>query len=365
MKPLPMNKYGKKIVISKPGGYDCLEVKNAPLEEMENLQADELLIKVHAAGVNYADVCVRWGLYSSAKKFVGWPITPGFEFSGYIVATGSKVETFKPGIPVFGISFFGAYSQWLVVKSWQIYPLLEQYPFTLEQAAGIPAVFLTAYHALYQNIIIRPGMKILIHSAAGGVGQALVQLAHRLKLEVTAVIGSSRKYDYVNKILKPQYIIDKSKQDLWEAAHHISPRGFDIIADANGVATLKKSYQHLAPMGKLLIYGFHSMLPRKGGKISLKHRLNLAIDYLKTPRFNPLFMTNQNKSIVTFNLSYLFCYQNLYKQAMQDLLNAFKNGELMAPPVTSYALEEVALAHAAIESGKTHGKLILLMNHEK
>lgn len=353
----------KKIQIYAPGGYEQLKLIECPIPDSKKLADDEVLVQIYAAGVNYADVCVRWGLYASAKKFVGWPITPGFEFSGFVRGKGNKVRHFEIGDSVLGITFFGGYSEWIVVKAWQLYALRSEYKLTMEQAAGIPAVFLTAYHALYQNVVTRPRMNILIHSAAGGVGQALVQLAHLLNFDITAVVGRSEKVAFVKDILKAHHVIDKTTEDIWEQAQRIAPKGYDLILDANGIATLRESYRHLAPMGKLIIYGFHSMLPRYGGKLTLEHKLKMLWYYLQTPRFNPLFMTNENKSIITFNLSFLFFYQELYQQAMDNILKWFKEKKLIAPPIQTYPLEEVAHAHRDIESGTTQGKLILCMNH--
>ena len=93
----------KKIAIHKPGGYSRLQYEEHP----DPVPGEkEVLIKVYAAGINYADIAVRWGLYESAKKFVGWPITPGFEVAGEVEAVGKGVTSWKVGDKVFGVSFF-------------------------------------------------------------------------------------------------------------------------------------------------------------------------------------------------------------------------------------------------------------------
>src|SRR5690606_34508568 len=97
--------------------------------------------------------------------------------------------------------------------------------------------------------------------------------------------------------------IDKSSEHLWRRAEAISERGYDVILDANGVATLKDSYAHLRRAGRLVVYGFTTMMPKTGGR---PNYLKLAADYLRTPRFHPLDMTNGGKSVLAFNLSYLF-----------------------------------------------------------
>ncbi|TDJ04038.1 MAG: zinc-binding dehydrogenase [Deltaproteobacteria bacterium] len=341
----------EKIVIHSYGGYDKLKLEQA---ETPSPGENEVLVENRAVGVNYADVTVRWGLYESAKKYVGLPITPGFEFAGVIKALGKNVENIAVGQKVFGVTFFNGYSSRLCVPQHQVYPMPSS--LTFEQAAGVPAVFLTAYYALFENFIFRKGSKVLVHSAAGGVGSSLVQMAKINKCQVTGVVGSSHKVETV-KNLGADFVIDKSSVDLWSEVEKISPSGFDVILDANGVSTLKGSYNHLAPMGKLVCYGFHSMLPKKGGKINW---IKLGIDYLRTIRFNPLDMTNENKSIITFNLSFLFSQEELLRRCMEQIGIWFEEGKLVAPPITTYALKDVAKAHRDLESGKTVGKLVLI-----
>lgn len=341
----------KKIVIHSPGGYNKLKIVSFPDPIPDK---GEVLVETEAAGVNFADCAVRWGLYESAKKFVGWPITPGFEYSGTIKAVGSGVNKVKAGDKVMGVSLFNAYSTHVVVAQNYVFPVPKS--FTMPQAAGFPAVFLTGYHALYQQVRLRRGMKVLIHSAAGGVGSSLLQLGKIAGCETVGIVGSSHKIK-VAKEFGADHVIDKSKQDLWAEAEKIAPAGYDVILDANGVSTLKQSYAHVLPSGKLVIYGFHSMLAKdKKGRVNW---VKLAVDYLRTPRFNPLNMTNENKSLITFNLSFLFDRADILSEAMNDLLRWADEGKLKAPVVTCFPFEDVAKAHQAIESGQSVGKLIL------
>ncbi|MGE3608422.1 MAG: medium chain dehydrogenase/reductase family protein [Bacteriovoracaceae bacterium] len=341
----------KKIVIHKPGDYRVLKIETHP--DLSPL-IDEVVIEVKASGVNFADIIIRWGLYESAKKFVGWPITPGFEFSGIITKIGPEVKKFKIGDRVLGVSLFDAYASEVKVSEDQLYHLPKALSF--EEAAAIPAVYLTAYHALFQNVVTRPGMIALIHSAAGGVGSALVQLCKIAGIKTIGVVGSSHKVKFVEG-LGCDYVIDKSQEDLWKKVESYAPDGVDLAFDANGVETLKESYKHLAPCGKLMCYGFHSMFPKTGGKVNWP---KLILDYIKTPRFNPLEMTSQNKSLITFNLSFLFSRKDLFTEGMNDLLKWVEEGKIVAPKTISYPMEKVAEAHRDLESGKTIGKLVLI-----
>ena len=340
----------KKIVIHAAGNYDKLKVETAP-----DLVPGpgEVVVEVSAAGVNYADVIVRWGLYESAKKMVGWPITPGFEFAGRVSRLGAGVEGLEIGQKVLGVSLFNAYASQVKVVPEQLFPLPGEWSF--EQGAAFPAVYLTAYHGLFQNIVLRKGARVLVHSAAGGVGGALLQLCRIAGLETIGVVGAAHKVESARS-LGATHVVDKSSQDLWREVERLWPKGCDAVFDANGPSTLRDSYAHLAPVGKLVCYGFHSMMPKQGGRVQW---VKLARDYLRTPRFNPLDMTNTNRSVVAFNLSFLFEFKYLLTEGMQTMLPWVTDGTLVCPPVQAFPMERVADAHAAIESGRTVGKLVL------
>ena len=172
---------------------------------------------------------------------------------------------------------------------------------------------------------------------------------------VIGVVGASHKVEAVQS-LGADAVIDKSTRPLWQEAERLSPDGYDIVLDANGVSTLKQSYRHLAPVGRLVVYGFHSMLPRRGG---IPHRLRLAWDYWRTPRFSPFSLTTRNRSVLGFNLSFLFDKSAIMQQGLRQLLQWLEEGKLQAPRVTTYPFERVADAHRDLESAQTIGKLVL------
>ena len=151
-------------------------------------------------------------------------------------------------------------------------------------------------------------------------------------------------------------VIDKSRQSLWDEARRLDPDGYDLVFDANGPETLAQSYAHLKPTGKLLVYGFHTLLPKQGGRINY---LKAALGMLRMPRFNPLSMTTENKGVVAFNLSFLFARTDLLLTAVDDLTAWVEAGAIQVPKVRSFALTDVAQAHQALESGETVGKLVL------
>jgi len=345
----------KKVVIERPGGYRRLQIKEA---SNPTPQPGDVLVEISAAGVNFADIFIRLGLYKSAKEFVGWPITPGFEFSGRVLECGGGVSDLAEGASVFGITRFGAYATHICVPREQVFLIPEDSKFTSDQWAAFPAVFLTAYHGLFQNFVLRPGMKILVHSAAGGVGGALLQLGKIADCRMTGVVGATHKVDTAFEYGADQ-VIDKSRQDLWAKARELSPDGYDVVFDANGPATLKQSYLHLAPAGKLVAYGFHSMLSTYRG---VPNYIKLLFQYFRVPRWNPLDMTQENKSLIAFNLSFLFHRMDLLQESMQDLLRWVEEGKIKAPAIQSFAFANVADSHRALETGTTVGKLILKIN---
>jgi synaptic vesicle membrane protein VAT-1 len=152
------------------------------------------------------------------------------------------------------------------------------------------------------------------------------------------------------------HVIDKSSEALWPAVERLAPGGCDVVLDANGVETLKQSWNHLAPAGRLVAYGFSTMFARGAGKPSWP---KLALGWLRTPRFNPLDMTNLNRSVLAFNLSYLFEKEALLARAMERLAGWAAEGRVRPPPVRVFPLDQVADAHRALESGTTTGKLVL------
>jgi len=340
----------RKVVVHGPGSYNELAIEEHP-DPVPG--PGEVLVQTTAVGVNYADVIVRMGLYRSARDYVGWPITPGFEFAGRVRSAGAGV-LLRADQPVFGVTRFGAYTTHLCVPESQVFVVPPE--LSMVQAAGFPTVFLTAWYGLCELLRVRQGMQVLVHSAAGGVGGALVQIARALGCHVVGVVGRSDKAALASE-LGAHAVIDKQRDDLWTSAARHAPEGYDIVFDANGVATLRGSYACLRPTGKLVVYGFHSMLPRTGGKPNWPR---LALDFLRTPRFSPLALTNDNKSILAFNLSYLFDRRDLLAEGMRGLLDWLAAGRLRALPVREMPLGRVADAHRAIESGTTTGKLVLI-----
>lgn len=343
------------IEITRPGGYDALTLKQGPIPTPG---PQEVVIEVKACGINYADGIIRMGLYASAKKLHGYPITPGFEVAGRIHAVGSDLQDqWQVGDEVIGLTLFNGYTSHLCLPADGVFKKPANLSF--EQAASLPTVFLTAWWMVHRQVHPMPDERWLVHSAAGGVGSALLQIGRLAGVRLIGVVGSAHKSAHA-KAMGADEVIVRADEDLWARAKSLSPEGYHAIFDANGVDTLAQSYEHLAPTGRVVVYGFASMLPKNG-------RLNwfkLAWDWLRTPRFSPLKMTQQNRSVLAANLSFLQSHAPSLRAGMVWLLARFESGELEPLPVEAYPLTDASIAHQRIESGQTIGKLVLIPSHQ-
>lgn len=342
----------KKVVVHSPGGHRKLKLEEHPTPQPG---PGEVLVQTRSIGVNFADLVVRMGLYESAKKYVGWPITPGFECAGKVVGVGAGVADLARGEEVVALVRFGAYATHVVAPRAQVFRRPER--LDMVQAGAFFVVHLTAWYALEELCRLRPGRRVLVHSAAGGVGLALVRIAKIRGAEVTGVVGASHKVEAV-RAAGADHVIDRSVEPLWRTAERISPEGFHVVLDANGVDTLRQSYAHLASTGRLIVYGAHTMLKRGKERPSW---VKLAVDLARTPWFHPLLLTNDNRGVLGFNLSYLFDELPVLAEALGVLLPWIESGRLPPPPVTTFPFEKVADAHAALESGQTVGKVALVV----
>ncbi len=341
-----------RVVIRRPGGYDRLGFERV---RRARLEPGQVRVAVAAAGVNYADCVTRMGLYASARTYVGYPITPGFEVAGRVAEVGEGGAGLAPGDAVVAVTRFFGYASEVVVPARQVF----RRPAGLSavRAAALPVAFLTAWYGLEVLGAVRPGARVLVHSAAGGVGGLLAALARRAGARCVGVVGAAHKIDPARRMGAHEVIV---RDRRWaEAARAAAPDGYDLVLDATGVATLRASYDLLAPMGRLVVYGFHSMLPKGRGR---PNPLALAWKFLRTPRFSPLDLTGKNRSVLGFNLSYLFSQHALLAEGIEALTRCAAQGVFDAQPVTAVPFAEVARAHRMLESGETVGKLVLVVD---
>jgi NADPH:quinone reductase-like Zn-dependent oxidoreductase len=336
----------KRIVVRRPGGYDSLEL----IEEADPTPGPgQVRVRVRAAGVNYADIVVREGYYEAAKG--RYPITPGFEFAGVVDALGDGTSVFNEGDRVFGFTRFGGYASVQIVEPACLRAMPDGWGFA--ECAALPAVQFTAYHGLFKVARVAAGETVLVHSAAGGVGTALLQQARLAGVRTVAVVGSAAKESVAREFGADAVVV--RGPDLWEDVDRAAPDGFDSVFDANGVTTLKPGFARLKLGGRLVVYGFAEMMPR-GRRPFLPE---LAWNWLRVPRFSPLDLTASNRAVMGFNVIFLTENAGLAREGFDAIAGWARDGRLKKPPVTAFPIEHAADAHRALESGKTVGKLAL------
>jgi synaptic vesicle membrane protein VAT-1 len=218
---------------------------------------------------------------------------------------------------------------------------------------------LTADYATHSLAVIRPESQALVHSAGGGVGLALIQTLKAQGHHVVGVVSSDKKADTVTDYGADE-VIDTSSQDLWQEVERLSPSGYDLVFDPNGIVTPKQSYNHLAPRGVLFVYGLQKMLSKDSSR---QNRLRLLANYLRMPRFDPQSMMGTNRGVMGFNINNIFDESDIFAKGFARVAENFQNGTFEPLPVTVYPFKEVARAHTDLQSGRTIGKLVL--THER
>ncbi len=334
----------KRVIVRRPGGHDALELVT---EEDPVPGPGQVRVRVRAAGINYADTIVREGWYEAAKGL--YPLTPGFEYAGVVDASDSP--SFKPGDWVFGFTRFGGYASVQLTSPERLRPIPPGWSFS--DCAGIPGVHFTAYHALHQVAKVVAGETLLVHSAAGGVGTALLQQAALAGCKSIAVVGSLKKAEVALALGASSVVV--RGPSLWKEIDALAPSGFDAIFDANGITTPRPGFERLKLGGRLVMYGFAEMFPR-GGRPS---KLSLAWNWLRVPRFSPLDMTATNRAVLGFNVVFLTERSDFAQAGFDAITGWMKSGRLKKAPVTEFPVERVADAHRALEAGDTVGKLVL------
>jgi len=175
------------------------------------------------------------------------------------------------------------------------------------------------------------------------------------------VVGSSAKvteaYD-----LGCDVVIDKSTQNLWQQAEASAPNGYSTIMDANGVSTLQQSYQHLAPTGRLIVFGFHTNLPMGCHMLSPLQWIKMVRKMSSMPKFDPMDMTVDNRSVLAFNLSFFADEADMVSQLFDQIVKWLQQQTpvvLRCPKIITMPLDKIDKAHELIQSGKSIGKIVI------
>ncbi len=335
----------RQIVIPRYGGPEVFETREAP----EPVPGEsDIRIRVRAAGINFADVLARLGLYPDAPKP---PVVVGYEVAGQVDAVGSAATGFSVGDRVVAMTRFGGYADCVAVPASQAFrcpPFLSD-----AEAAAIPVNYLTAAIALYRMAALTPGETVLIHNAGGGVGIAATQLA-RLRRATVIGTASSFKHDALRSF-GVEHTIDYRHADVPAEVKRITHgRGVDVILDPIGGHSFTTSYRMLAPLGRLVLFGLSAAAP--GERRSWWRALRA---WLATPRFDPLSLINRNRGVFGLNLGHLWDAQPQLAPLMEMLIAELQAGRIRPVVARTFPLEQAADAHRFIQARQNIGKVVL------
>lgn len=309
----------------------------------------EVLIKVKAIGINFADILARKGLYPDAPKP---PCVVGYEVSGVIESVGQGVDSWKIGDAVFALTRFNGYSDKVCVSENAVFPIPESLDF--ETAAAIPVNYLTAYQLLYVMGGLKEGESVLIHNAGGGVGLAALDIALHLGA-ITYGTSSEGKHPF----LKERGLncpIDYRNQDFLSRILDLTNgKGVELIIDPIGGKNWKKSYKALRSTGRLGMFGISTVTESTAGKV-----IQLAKLLLHTPWYNPLRLMNANKSVFGVNLGHMWGEREKISGWMHEILKGVEQGWVRPHVDRAFPFEQAGEAHAYIEERRNIGKVVLV-----
>lgn len=335
----------RQVWITRAGPPEVLQVREAPDPEPG---PGQVRIRVKAAGINFADLMARVGLYPDAPKI---PCVVGYEVSGVVDAVGQGVADLRTGDRLIGMPRFGGYTDTLVVPVEQAFRMPDK--MTFEEAAALPVVYLTAYNMMLFTGTVRPGSSILVHSAAGGVGLAAIQIA---KTRGCTIFGtaSPSKHDFLRKH-GVQHPIDSSGDYAAAVRAVVGDRGVDLILDPVGGKSWKVGYDLLAPCGRLVAFGFSAAA--SGKKRNLFHALG---QLMQVKSFGPRKLMDDNKTVTGCNMGHLFGRLDLLRPQFAALLEMYEAGQIAPHVDRTFRFDEAPAAHHFIHDRKAIGKVLLV-----
>lgn len=316
-------------------------------EELAEPKADEVCVRVKAVGLNFADVYAMQGLYSATPE---GSFIPGLEFSGVVIATGDGVKEWKAGDRVMGATKFGGYVSHINTDHRYIIPLPENWSF--EEGAGFLVQGLTAFYALTKLGDLQKGMTVLIHSAAGGVGILANRICKKYGAFTIGTTGSQKKVDFLQKEEGCDAVIVRDKHFYKKLQKVLGDRKLRLIMECIGGEILKQGWKAMAPMGRMVVYGSASFTSHG----SRPDYPKLIYKYLRRPKIDPLRLPAQNKSLMGFNLIYLYEQTDMMHKMLHELM------ELQLKPQHIGHVFNFTEMHEAIQlfqKGKTIGKVVV------
>lgn len=322
MKAIQFKEYGKP---------EVLQIVNVPIP---TIKPGYVLVKVKAAGVNFADTARRYGQYLAKTPL---PYIPGAEVAGVITEVSPEVTEYKKGDRVVALTDDGGYAEFIALHESQLVKIPENVDFN--QAVAILGQGVSAYHILKTSGQIKKGETVLVHAGAGGVGTLAVQLAKIMGAgTVIATASSCEKLELVNT-LGADVGINYTEENWHEQVlANTEGKGVDIILEMVGGDIFKKSLKCLATNGRLVVYG------RAGGEVT---------------KFDPAILMQRNVSVIGFWLVHILKDVKLYKESVIELLNYIGEGKLKLIIGKTFSLDDAKTAHELMEGRQTIGKLVL------
>jgi len=335
------------IVNTRHGAADVLRLEQRPDPSPAK---DQVRIRVAAAGLNLAEVSARQGLYPDAPPP---PMVVGYEVSGVVESLGEGVRSFSEGDRVWGLCRFGGHSELVCTPAAWVRKMPQQLGF--ETAAAIPVAYATAVLLVNEYGRVRAGDSVLVHMAAGSVGLAAAQLCRQEPRVKLIGCASTSKHAL---LLSQGFdaVIDPAKEDFEARARKLTNgRGVDLILDPVGGRNWKKNYRLLAPLGRLMLYGFSGATGP--GKRSL---LRVAGQLLHTPLWVPLTLMDSNKAVMGLNLGHLFTEDELIARGLDTIARLTEQGAISPLVDSVFPFSQAAQAHLRLESRQNVGKVVLV-----
>ena len=337
----------RALVITEHGGPEVLKIEERPDPEPG---PGEVRVKVKAAGVNFADVLARMGLYEDAPDV---PCVIGYEFAGEVDSVGEGVSEYSPGQRVFGGCRFGGYAELVVTGQKEILPLPDDWSY--EEGAAVCVHYVTAYAGLVRYGSLREGEKVLLHAAAGGVGIASTQIARLVGAETIYGTASASKHDAVRGF-GVDHVIDYTKQDFRREVRRISgeKQPLDLVMDAIGGSSFRKSWSLLGAGGRLVCFGASSVMSGENRSVRA-----IARSIATTPVFHPLGMMRSSRAVIGLNMLRLWDAKGSFDEYLGPLREWIDSGRLRPVVADAFPLERAADAHRLLAERKNVGKVVL------
>lgn len=336
----------RQVVTTGTGGIEVLKVEQRP----DPVPAKgEVVIRVRAAGLNFADVLSRQGLYPDSPPK---PCVMGYEVSGVVERLGEGVNPEIADKSVVAMTRFGGQSELLAVKATQMFE--KPRGLTFEQAAAIPVNYLTAYALLVVMGSLHEGESVLIHNAGGGVGLAALDLAKKIGAETFGTASPGKHKFLIERGL--DHPLDYRGKDWLPILQQLTDgRGVDLVIDPIGGKHWKKSYAALRHTGRLGMFGVSTV-----SATGVMGKLKLLKAAIQTPWFHPFPLLNKNRGVFGLNLGHMWHEPEKVAVWMRDILRGVNEGWVEPYVDRTFAFAEAGEAHKYLEERRNIGKVVLV-----